>query len=273
MCLQKEARRQMFQHWSNKRPKVVALSPSVVVIDGGPASQEQQDENHYVNMEAGDGLMKDENQHDSGSTVSSVLTAEGIHDVTGFSIVCLVILVGDMTRGVMFPTLWPLVNLLGGTTVTLGFAVAAFSFGRVIVSPLFGSWSVIYGYKKVLVMSLSLLLSGTLVYAQAQNVGSTSFLIFAQSLLGVGSGTLGVTRAYIAEITATRSRTRYMAWITAVQYAGFTVTPFFGALFIRILGDNDYQWGYVVLLLVSKSYVACCCVTLFSLVIFTFDSL
>jgi ceroid-lipofuscinosis MFS transporter 7 len=145
----------------------------------------------------------------------------------------------------MFPTLWPLVDLLGGTTVTLGFAVAAFSFGRVVVSPLFGSWSVIYGYKNVLLMSISLLLSGTLVYAQAQNVGTPGFLIFAQSLLGVGSGTLGVTRAYIAEITATRARTRYMAWITAVQYAGFTVTPFFGALFIKILGDNDYQWGYV----------------------------
>jgi ceroid-lipofuscinosis MFS transporter 7 len=223
-----------------------AASPSPVVVIGGPS--QHQDSNHYVNMEAGDGfgdgLMKDDELGDgSGSHVSSILTAEGIHDMTGFTIVCFVILVGDMSRGVMFPTLWPLVDLLGGTTVTLGFAVAAFSFGRVVVSPLFGSWSVIYGYKNVLLMSISLLLSGTLVYAQAQNVGTPGFLIFAQSLLGVGSGTLGVTRAYIAEITATRARTRYMAWITAVQYAGFTVTPFFGALFIKILGDNDYQWG------------------------------
>lgn len=221
-------------------------APSPVVVIGGPSSS-QQDGNHYVNMEAGwekdDNENDEEHQDDAGSIVSSVLTAEGIHDVTGFFIVCFVILVGDMARGVMFPTLWPLVDLLGGTTVTLGFAVAAFSFGRIIVSPLFGSWSVIYGYKKVLMMSLSLLLCGTLVYAQAQNVGSASFLIFAQTLLGVGSGTLGVTRAYVAEITATRARTRYMAWITAVQYAGFTVTPFFGALFIQILGDNDYQWG------------------------------
>lgn len=88
-------------------------------------------------------------------------------------------------------------------------------------------------------------MAGTLVYAQAQNVGSTVFLIFAQTLLGVGSGTLGVTRAFVAEVTATRTRTRYMAWVTAVQYAGFTMTPFFGSLFIKILGDNDYQWGYV----------------------------
>lgn len=224
-------------------------APPVVVI-GGP----QQEQDGYVNMEAGSWKNDDnveQQEDDNQSIISSVMTADGIHDVTGFSIVCFVILVGDMARGVMFPTLWPLVALLGGTTVTLGFAVASFSLGRIIVSPLFGSWSVIYGYKKVLFMSLSILMGGTLVYAQAQNVGSPAFLIFAQLLLGVGSGTLGVTRAFVAEVTATRTRTRYMAWITAVQYAGFTVTPFFGSLFIKLLGDNDYQWGYV-------TSVVCC---------------
>jgi len=229
-------------------------TPSPVFVIGGP----QEDQGHYVNME---GAYRDKDDSES-SIVSSVLTQEGIHDVTGFSIVCFVILVGDMARGVMFPTLWPLVDLLGGTTVTLGFAVAAFSFGRIIVSPLFGSWSIIYGYKKVLMMSLSILMGGTLFYAQAQNVGSTGFLIFAQSILGVGSGTLGVTRAFVAEVTATRTRTRYMAWITAVQYGGFTVTPFFGALFIEILGDNDYQWGYV-------SLASVCCIS--SYVVLTYS--
>ena len=36
------------------------------------------------------------------SIVESVMTADGIHDMTGFSIVCLVILIGDMSRGVFF---------------------------------------------------------------------------------------------------------------------------------------------------------------------------
>ena len=230
------------EHLTNVPISPPGAPPSPVVVIGGP----QQD--HYVNMEIDfrkDNSEEGDDPSVSGSVISSVVTADGIHDVTGFFIVCFVILVGDMSRGVMFPTLWPLCAILGGTTVTLGFAVAAFSFGRIVVSPLFGSWSVIYGYKKVLVISVSILLLGTLAYAQAQNVGSPNFLIFAQTILGVGSGTLGVTRAFVAEVTATRTRTRYMAWITAVQYAGFTVTPFFGALFIHILGDSDYQWGYV----------------------------
>jgi ceroid-lipofuscinosis MFS transporter 7 len=216
--------------------------PSVYVI-GGP-----QQGNDYVNME--EAAWRNESDNDGGddddkSIISSVVTADGIHDVTGFSIVCFVILIGDMSRGVMFPTMWPLVSVLGGTTVTLGYAVAAFSFGRIIVSPIFGRWSVLYGYSKVLMLSCFILFLGTMLYAQAQNVGTSSFLILSQTVLGIGSGTLGVTRAFVAEVTATRTRTRYMMWITAVQYAGFTVTPFFGALFIKILGDNDYQFGYV----------------------------
>jgi hypothetical protein len=185
----------------------------------------------------------DDEQSLAQSIASSVLTADGIHDVIGFHIVCWVILIGDMSRGVFFPSMWPLVSELGGTQVTLGYSVAAFSFGRILVSPMFGGWSVTYGYKKTFVFSCTVLLVGTLLYAQVQNVGKAEFLVFAQAVLGVGSGTLGVTRAYIADITAQRHRTTYMAWITAVQYGGFTVTPFFGAFFNMALQNVDFRLG------------------------------
>lgn len=218
----------------------------------------------YVNMSDGnnvnnngtsDGIFKDNNQVSQDdededdlqsmapSIAGSVLTADGIHDTTGFTIVCLVILVGDMARGVFFPSMWPLVSELGGSTVSLGYSVAAFSFGRILVSPIFGGWSVTYGYSKTLLFSCSILWIGTLLYAQAQNVGKISFLIFAQIIMGIGSGTLGVTRAFVAEVTAQRSRTTYMAWITAVQYAGFTVTPFIGAFFNLVLQDYEFKMG------------------------------
>lgn len=211
----------------------------------------------YVNMEAGDRSSEERFENEFGndddddmsiavSIVDSVMTADGIHDMTGFYIVCLVILIGDMSRGVFFPSLWPLVDSLGGSTVTLGYCVAAFSFGRILVSPLFGRWSVTYGYSKTLFLSCSILLLGTFLYAQVQNVGRPEFLILAQTCLGFGSGTLGVTRAFVAEVTAQRNRTTYMAWITAVQYAGFTVTPFVGAIFNKILGDSEYQIGCVL---------------------------
>ena len=115
-------------------------------------------------------------------------------DRVGFLLVCLVILLGDMSRGIFFPSLWPLIRMLGGSQVTLGYSVAAFSCGRAIASPFFGSWSTERGYRMTLLMSCSILLLGTLLSTQIQSVGRTSFLIFCQTILGVGSGTLGVTR-------------------------------------------------------------------------------
>lgn len=181
----------------------------------------------------------------AASSLESVMTDDGIHDVPGFYVICFVILIGDMSRGVFFPSMWPLVDLLGGSSVTLGYSVAAFSFGRILVSPLFGNWSVTYGYSNTLLLSCSILLLGTFLYAQVQNVGRSEFLIVAQTCLGIGSGTLGVTRAFVADVTAQRSRTKYMAWITAVQYAGFTVTPFVGAIFNKTLENIDFRFGCV----------------------------
>ncbi len=175
--------------------------------------------------------------------LSSVHTADGIHDMTGFICVCLVILIGDMSRGIFFPSMWPLVESLGGTKVSLGYAVASFSFGRILVNPLFGNWSHHYGYSRTLLLSCCILLLGTFLYAQVQNIGHVEFLIVAQTVLGIGSGTLGVTRAFVADVTARRNRTTYMGLITAVQYGGFTVTPALGALFNRMYFGDDFSIG------------------------------
>ena len=63
---------------------------------------------------------------------------------------------------------------------------------------------------------------GCILFPQVYRAGSLYFLVFAQIILGIGSATLGVTRAYVAEITATRQRAKYVAWLTAVHYGGFT---------------------------------------------------
>lgn len=183
---------------------------------------------------------EDDNEDDfslAASIASSVLSADGIYDTTGFACICLVIFIGDMTRGVFFPSLWLFVEHLGGSPVTLGYAVAAFSVGRILVNPLFGSWSHTMGYTKTLLISCTILLLGTLLYAATYAIGRTECLILAQTTLGIGSGTLGVTRAFVAEITPQRNRTTYMAWLTAMQYAGFTVTPIAGAFFNFVFRD------------------------------------
>ena len=158
-------------------------------------------------------------------------------------IICLVILIGDTARGVTFPTLWPLVRHLGGSEQAQGFAVAAFSFGRVFAAPYFGKMSIERGYFYTLKISLTILLLGATLYSLSEHMDRFQFgmlyLLCAQIIIGIGSGTLGVTRAFVAEITDKQSRTKYMAQITAVQYAGFTVTPIIGSFFNSMFGLSD----------------------------------
>lgn len=215
----------------------------------------------------------DDDDDDDGNSISpsivrSVLSADGIHDTTGFACVCLVMLLGDMNRGVFFPSLWPLVEYLGGNTVILGYAVAGFSFGRIIVNPIFGSWSHSMGYTKTLLLATVILLVGTIMYSQVCHVGTPAFLILTQTVLGIGSGTLGVTRGFVADVTAKRHRTTYMAWITAVQYAGFTVTPILGAMFNWIYRAHEYSdtnWIEINMFTAPAYFMAASCI--FTLVI------
>lgn len=207
------------------------------------SSNNKNNNNNNTTSNDDDDSDDDNDDNHSVDSNSSVLTADGIHDVTGFYCVCGVILIGDMSRGVMFPSMWPLVEALGGSQVLLGYAVASFSFGRVLVNPLFGAWSHSIGYSKTLVLASTILAVGCFLYSQIQNIGYPEALIVAQTILGIGSGTLGVTRAFVADVTAKRNRTRYMALITAVQYGGFTVTPIVGALFNYTFQDKDYRFG------------------------------
>lgn len=204
------------------------------------------DADGYVQMEDGDAGRDPGDRGYAPSIASSIMTAEGLADRPGFLIICAVVLIGDMNRGVLFPIMWPLVEELGGNTVWLGYAVGAFSFGRIIASPSLGKMSIEKGYSKTLVMSTSIMLIGCLMFAQVVRVQSLLFLLFSQIILGIGSATLGVTRAYVAEITATRQRTTYIAFLTAVQYGGFTVTPIFGALFTYLLYGKSYEFGFLI---------------------------
>lgn len=140
--------------------------------------------------------------------------------------IVLTVLIGDASRGILFPTLWLLIESLGGQKLHQGIAVASFSAGRIISSPILGHYSEIYGYKYILILSNLIIIVGCLVYMSASNI----WMIFlAQWIIGFGAGTLGVTRAYVVEYAHKQNRTVYIAYLTAVQYGGFTLTPALGA--------------------------------------------
>ena len=152
------------------------------------------------------------------------------HQKPSFLAVGYMVLLGDTVRGIFFPTLWPLVSSFGGTRAAQGVVVAAFSMGRVLVSPSYGAYSTKHGYRRILVFAHCLICLGALLYTRVWNVPS---LVCAQLVLGFGCGTLGVTRAYFAESVPRDQRTVWLGRVTAAQYCGLTCTSFLGSLLAR----------------------------------------
>ena len=143
--------------------------------------------------------------------------------------------IADTTRGILFPTLWLNVQQHGGSKSSQGLAVAAFSFGRIIASPIFGYWCEFYGFRSVLISCNILIFVGCISYGHASSIEA---LILSQLIIGFGSGSLGVTRSYVAEKTNPNKRTVYLAYLTAVQYAGFTVMPLLGS-YLSYIGSKQ----------------------------------
>ncbi|GMH66437.1 hypothetical protein TrRE_jg9159 [Triparma retinervis] len=268
------------------KPKPQPLTPSTIAktkanLDTDPFSPSSEDSAGGVwpfssndgkfkaakNLNNDFGLEKTEKDATESTSLlgsSSKSSSRTIKDPVSFLVVCFTILIGDTARGVMFPTLWLLNKSLGGNKITQGYAVASFSGGRVLMSPVLGRMSETLGYKPTLTKSLSMLLLGTLLYvaastpvvaSHAASIHSSAplfLLIFAQVVMGLGSGTLGVTRAYVAEITPRDKRTAWLSYLTAVQYSGFTVMPVVGAFICRAVkeggvmeGGRDFLGGYL----------------------------
>lgn len=165
---------------------------------------------------------------------------------TSVYIVALISFVGDMARGALFPVLWKLCEKLGGTAIDLGYLIACFSAGRMAFGPPLGYLSDAKTHRLSLMIATVVLSAGAFFWANTSVMGNIYFLYLAQFLLGCGSGSLGVTRAFVAEQCPAKRKTEVMAYMNALQYAGFTVCPlwgstasFFGAMI------NDY-WFYAL---------------------------
>ena len=90
-----------------------------------------------------------------------------------------------------------------------------------------------HGYRNILLATAALLLVSSLLYAMSLRVGHPSYAVLCQTLLGVGSSTLGLVQAYTSEVTAQR-----LSYLSAMQYFGFSVAPVLGSAFTLLRGDG-----------------------------------
>lgn len=153
-------------------------------------------------------------------------------------VVGMIVFVGDSSRGILFPVLFSLCESLGGTASDMGYLVGIFSLGRLLVTTPLGYYCDIYGHMQSLLIANATLFIGSILWANAYGTKNLSTLYLAQFIMGCGSGSLGVTRSYIVEQVPVNERTNMLAIMTALQYAGFTISPIVGAL-LRYTGRSS----------------------------------
>jgi len=139
-----------------------------------------------------------------------------------FLLVAWVTFLGEMSRGLVVPVLWPYLQVLNGSIQFLGLVASGFSFARFFAAPFFGWWSNKRSHKEVMLVCLCFLIAGNLVYALYP---PPWVLLVSRIVVGIGAGTLGQSRGYVSQVTTKEDRTRFVAYLTVSQFAGFAVTP------------------------------------------------
>jgi ceroid-lipofuscinosis MFS transporter 7 len=149
------------------------------------------------------------------------------------------------------------------------FLTAAFSFGRVISSTVFGVLSDSYDFQTVYYASILISFFGNMMYAASDKsaLGSKWVLLASRFVVGFGAGCRSVCRANVAALTTTAQRLRYLAIIAGTIFVGYAVTPGLGAwlsfINVEVAGYHLSAYtspGIVLAFCNVLSLVGLCCV-------------
>jgi len=133
----------------------------------------------------------------------------------------------------------------------LAILLATYPVGLLIGSSFIGAMSDIYGRKKTLLASLilSCLGYGLTIYAIVQQ----HFVLFAVSrlLTGIFEGNGAIARAIAIDLHPVIDKTRSMAWIYAITYAGWLVGPLAGGYLMSYSPELAFYLAALAMLLAA----------------------
>ncbi|XP_075716577.1 major facilitator superfamily domain-containing protein 8 isoform X4 [Rhinoderma darwinii] len=139
---------------------------------------------------------------------------------------------------IVVTSIWPYLQKIDPSADAsfLGWVIASYSLGQMVASPLFGLWSNHRPRREPLVVSISILVAASCLYAYVHVPASHNkyYMLIARALVGFGSGNVAVVRSYVAGATSLSERTSSMANISAFQALGFILGPAFQAAFTLI---------------------------------------
>lgn len=118
--------------------------------------------------------------------------------------------------------------------------VSGFLLGYVVVMPLLGRLSDLYGRRPLLLLCLAVFAGGSLVTASATDLGS---VVTGRALQGLGGGGLvPVTLALVADLWPPERRSLPLGIIGGVQELGSVLGPVYGGLILTVATWQTIFW-------------------------------
>ncbi|KND02555.1 uncharacterized protein SPPG_03013 [Spizellomyces punctatus DAOM BR117] len=152
--------------------------------------------------------------------------------------VLLSLFITEASRGLVLPTMYTYVTLMGGNLSTLGTMISLFSVGRLICSVPFGTWAdKRRSSREVFIFAAVLAAASNTLYAFSWALPRPIYwLYFSRLACGFATGTVAVCRSYLASAVPPAERTKAIAWSGMAQYAGFSLTPGIATLIMYLGG-------------------------------------
>jgi len=146
-------------------------------------------------------------------------------------VIFLTIFVNLVGFGIIIPLLPFYAETFGASPLVVGMLFAVFSLCQLIAAPILGDLSDRYGRRPILIVSLI----GTVVsFVMLALAHSITMLFIARIVDGLSGGNISTARAYVADVTEPKDRSRAFGLIGAAFGLGFIFGPGISALLAPI---------------------------------------
>jgi multidrug resistance protein len=129
----------------------------------------------------------------------------------------------------VFPQIPFYAKHLNASPTFIGIIFASFFCAQLLSAPIWGRISDHYGRRPALLIGLTALGIGYVVFALANSIW---MLLLARIIQGAGGGTTGVTQAYVADTVRPEDRARSLGWLSAGTNVGTMVGPAIGSFLV-----------------------------------------